>query len=97
MRTTSKKTMFTTVLSALSFAAILALPSVASAQTDKPKTTGDDGKLDIMTFVDADKLVTSGSSASGMTITPGHHPVRILLVRPRLHFVPELIKTIENL
>ena len=69
---------------------------VAPMRSASAQTKGD-GKMDIMNFVDADKLVTSGSSASGMTITPGHHPVRILLVRPRLHFVPELIKTIENL
>ena len=83
------KLMATAALGALT--ALSASEGVASAQTK------DDGKMDIMNFVDADKLLTSGSSASGMTITPGHHPVRILLVRPRLHFVPELIKTIENL
>jgi hypothetical protein len=82
----------TILTAAVALGALLA-SGTAAAQTN----TKDDGKMDIMNFVDADKLVTSGNSASGMTITPGHHPVRILLVRPRLHFVPELIKTIENL
>jgi hypothetical protein len=89
-----KRSMLTTsILSAVvSLASVIGLEGLAAAEPVKKE-----GDMDIMNFVDADKLVTSGNTASGMTITPGHHPVRILLVRPRLHFVPELIKTIENL
>lgn len=87
-----KRCMLTATSILTTLASLVALEGMAAAQTKK-----DDGKMDIMNFIDADKLTTAGNTASGMTVTPGHHPVRILLVRPRLHFVPELIKSIENL
>jgi hypothetical protein len=36
-------------------------------------------------------------ATEGMSIGHGHLPVRTILARPRTHFVPELLKTIEGL
>ena len=86
-----KTTMLTSILGAV--VALAALEGVAAAE---PTKKVDEGKMDVMTFTD-DKLLTVANGAWGGTIGAGHIPVRTLLVRPRTHFVPELIKTIENL
>jgi len=49
-----------------------------------------------MTF-DDDKLLTSNLGPDQAKITTRGGPVRTILVRPRTSFVPEMLKSIENL
>lgn len=44
-----------------------------------------------------DQLLNVKGATDGMIIDGAHRPVRIILARPRTHFVPELLKTIEGL
>lgn len=66
--------------------------SSAFAQNDVKK---DD--VQIMDFKEVDKLVSAMGMSDTMKIGAGHGPLRVLLVRPRTNFVPELYKSIENL
>lgn len=72
-------------------AALLAFEGAALAQ--KKKAGGD---VEEMTFED-DKLLTSNLGPDQAKITTRGGPVRTILVRPRTSFVPELLKSIENL
>jgi hypothetical protein len=56
-----------------------------------------DPKIEDVKFIDADKLTTSSLSADGMLVNGTPRPVRIILTRPRLTFVPELLTSIQNL
>lgn len=71
--------------------AVVAIEGTASAQ--KKKGGGD---VEEMTFED-DKLLTSNLGPDQAKITTRGGPVRTILVRPRTSFVPELLKSIENL
>ena len=71
---------------------LLALEGMASAQGKKKG--GSD--VEEMTF-DDDKLLTSNLGPDQAKITTRGGPVRTILVRPRTSFVPELLKSIENL
>lgn len=71
---------------------VLGLEGSAAAQTTKSSSK----EPEVIVFPD-DKLLDPGTFPSGMLIGGDHRPVRTLLVRPRTHFVAELIKTIENL
>lgn len=51
---------------------------------------------EVLVFPD-DQLLTTPLFPDNAKIGGVRHTVRVLLVRPRLHFVPELLKTIENL
>ena len=73
-------------------AALLAFEGAALAQ-GKKKGGGD---VEEMTFED-DKLLTSNLGPDQAKITTRGGPVRTILVRPRTSFVPELLKSIENL
>jgi hypothetical protein len=48
-------------------------------------------------FDDADKLTTSSLGPDEGKISTRSGPVRTILVRPRISFVPEMLKSIENL
>jgi hypothetical protein len=72
-------------------AGLLALEGAALAQ--KKKGGGD---IEEMTF-DDDKLLTSNLGPDQAKITTRGGPVRTILVRPRTSFVPEMLKSIENL
>ncbi len=72
---------------------LLALEGVASAQAKKKGAGGD---VEEMTFED-DKLLTSNLGPDQAKITTRGGPVRTILVRPRTSFVPEMLKSIENL
>ena len=72
---------------------LLALEGVASAQGKKKAGGGD---VEEMTF-DDDKLLTSNLGPDQAKITTRGGPVRTILVRPRTSFVPEMLKSIENL
>ncbi len=73
---------------------LLALEGVASAQGKKKG--GGSGDIEEMTF-DDDKLLTSNLGPDQAKITTRGGPVRTILVRPRTSFVPEMLKSIENL
>jgi hypothetical protein len=70
--------------------ALFGVEGTAFAQTPKEK------EPEVMVFPD-DQLLTTPLFPESAKIGGGHHPLRVLLVRPRLHFVPEMLKTIENL
>ncbi len=78
-------------------AVVTATAGSAFAQTGAANPAKKDTAVQVMDFPDADQLKTSGDRSFGTTITPGHGPVRVLLVRPRVSFVPEMYKSIENL
>ena len=71
----------------------LAFEGTAAAQGKK---AGGGGDVEEMTFED-DKLLTSNLGPDQAKITTRGGPVRTILVRPRTSFVPELLKSIENL
>ena len=72
---------------------ILAFEGIASAQGKKK---GGGGDVEEMTFED-DKLLTSNLGPDQAKITTRGGPVRTILVRPRTSFVPEMLKSVENL
>lgn len=81
----------------LVFAAVLASSSLVSfaalAQSDQKKSAQ---PIESWEFPD-DKLLNVKGATEGMSVVGGHIPVRTILARPRTHFVPELLKTIEGL
>ncbi|MGZ3417945.1 MAG: hypothetical protein ACXWUG_01095 [Polyangiales bacterium] len=68
---------------------LFGLEGSAAAQTSKDK-------IESIEFPD-DKLLNTPIFPDSAKIGGNHVPVRTLLVRPRTHFVPEMLKTIENL
>jgi len=76
----------------LAMGSVLVLERAAKADVK----FGNEKGLDTMIF-DDDKLLKSNLGPEVAKIGHGHTPVRTLLVRPRVQFVPELMKTIENL
>ncbi len=75
--------------------AVMALEGVAFAQ-GTPAKSAKDAKAEEWIFPD-DKLLDVKDGANGMSVVGGHIPIRTLITRPRTHFVPEMLKTIENL
>ncbi len=69
--------------------AIVSLPTLAFAGEKKPETT------EHYVFTDPDKLVGGQGVPDGMRVGVHGVPVRTLLVRPRLQFVVEMLKSIE--
>ncbi|MFI5299528.1 MAG: hypothetical protein ACHREM_15670 [Polyangiales bacterium] len=82
----------TLAFTALAFLAAHTVSSVASA-ADKKKAGSD---VEEMTFED-DKLLTSNLGPDQAKIAGRPNPIRTILVRPRVTFVPEMLKSIENL
>lgn len=74
---------------------VAAFEGTAFAQA-KPKKASGGGDVEEMTFED-DKLLTSNLGPDQAKITTRGGPVRTILVRPRTSFVPEMLKSIENL
>jgi hypothetical protein len=72
---------------------IIAFEGIALAQAKGGKKGGD---VEEMSFED-DKLLTSNLGPDQAKISTRGGPVRTILVRPRTSFVPELLKSIENL
>ena len=73
--------------------ASLVLATAAHAQSG----AGKEGSTQVMVFPDADTLMSMTSIPTESKIGAGHGPIRVLLVRPRVSFVPEMYKSIENL
>jgi hypothetical protein len=72
---------------------VVTCSSAAFAQNPKPTKNDDVQKMDF----ELDKLISAMNIPSEAKIGAGHGPVRVMLVRPRTTFVPELYKSIENL
>ena len=81
-----------TILTALATSLVLALPAAAQGRGDAS------GRVDTeFTFDDGDDVEGRRVGAEGV-IVPGRHRLRRRsLVRPRTHFVPEMLKTVETL
>ncbi len=75
----------------LAFAA-LSWASIASAQTKRSDTNDGYG----YEFND-DPLSAGGFGPNDATIRVRPGPVRTMLIRPRTSFVPEMLKSVENL
>ena len=73
-------------------AAALTLASSASAQTKRSDTSDGYG----YEFSD-DPLSAGGFGPNDATIRVRPGPVRTMLIRPRTSFVPEMLKSVENL
>lgn len=79
----------TTLLTVL---AITTVPNLALAQNSASKNE----KIETYVFPD-DKLLSPLGGDHGLIIQGPPKAVRVLLTRPRVHFVPELLKTIESI
>jgi hypothetical protein len=68
------------------------------AQAAAPKTTGAGGKEDGYGYeFSDDPLSAGGFGPNDATIRVRPGPVRTTLIRPRTSFVPEMLKSVENL
>jgi len=84
--------------------AVLLCSSAAYAQEPTPKKNVvtkeySEQQLEgnqVVTFGD-DKLLTAEGGPYGDTIRPPPRVLRVGLIRPRANFVPELLKSVENL
>lgn len=84
---------FVTTLSALTL--MLALAATAGAQ-DRPGRPVDIAPDTSFTF--DDDLVEGGRyTQEGVRVDSRGRALRTTLVRPRVHFVPEMLKSVENL
>lgn len=76
-------------------AALLALTLTSTAFADVERSTyGKDG--DVHVFKD-DPLAAGVSMANGEIIKIRPHAARTTLIRPRTSFVPEMLKSVENM
>jgi hypothetical protein len=76
------------------FVLALALAS-STAAAEKPKAPA---HADAYTYAFTDDaLLASATGVMGVPIIVRLPPVRVTLIRPRTNFVPELLKSVENL
>lgn len=68
-------------------------PTTRAAGYDEKHIDGDQ----VVTFTEADDLTAPGNGAYGDLIRRPPGVTRAGLIRPRLNFVPELLKSVENL
>ncbi|MFI5300193.1 MAG: hypothetical protein ACHREM_19060 [Polyangiales bacterium] len=71
---------------------VVAFEGVAAAQTTPKKSSS----VEVMIF-DDDKMFVVPVSPTSAQIGGGHVKMINILVRPRVTFAPELVKSIENL
>ncbi len=79
--------------------AVMVVVSVAASSARADAPAADDRKdknVEVMIF-DDDELLHSNVAPGTATIGAGHRPVRTILTRPRTHFVPEMLASIERL
>jgi hypothetical protein len=84
------------LLSGLAAAAFLALATPALAQ-DAPVATTTAGTGDYGYRFEDDPLSAGGFGPADATIRVRPGPVRTTLIRPRTSFVPEMLKSVENI
>jgi hypothetical protein len=84
----------------LPFAFVLMVPVSAFAQQKAPGASGIvETKTDsgYQVWFPVDNLAGVGHDPTGDIIKGGQHAVRRPLMRPRLQFVPEMLKSVETL
>ena len=91
-----KPTAFTSTMAAL---ALFTLAPTAAAQTtthtsDYTEQRGIAGDQ-VVKFTGDELAAPPGSASGNIMVRTG--PIRVPLIRPRLNFVPELLKSVENL
>ena len=64
---------------------------------DKDATEGDSDSRDVAYMFDDDPLSGAGMNTNIVRITVVDRAVRRTLIRPRLNFIPELLKSVENI
>jgi hypothetical protein len=84
-----------TVVGLVAASGVLLISSVALAQGADVKTTDTEGGYGYE-FSD-DPLNAGGFGPGDATIRVRPGPVRATLIRPRTSFVPEMLKSVENL
>jgi hypothetical protein len=84
-------------MSALGAAALVLVSSKAPAQDAKPAASGSSGSGDYGYKFEDDPLAAGGFGPSDATIRVRPGPVRTTLIRPRTSFVPEMLKSVENI
>jgi len=67
------------------------------AQSAQPTTTATAGSGDYGYKFEDDPLSAGGFGPSDATIRVRPGPVRTTLIRPRTSFVPEMLKSVENI
>ncbi len=75
-------------------ASLASCPAFAQASTDYVDQT--DGSGQRVVFKD-DPLGADGNASTGATIVVRPRAARVGLLRPRVHFIPEMLKSVENL
>ncbi len=73
------------------------LLSSASSFAQDAKSTGGEGNGDYGYKFEDDPLAAGGFGPSDATIRVRPGPVRTTLIRPRTSFVPEMLKSVENI
>jgi hypothetical protein len=82
----------------VAFAAITMVAASSEARADETTKAVSNGKGDYTyEFGDGDKLTADGLGARGGTIVVHGSKNRERLIRPRLNFVAELLKSVENI
>ena len=67
-----------------------------AAEGSRPSTAAADGRGYMYQFTD-DPLAAGGFDAHDARIVVANHRVRATLIRPRIAFVVEMLKSVENL
>jgi hypothetical protein len=75
--------------------AVLAPASAFAGDSSYTEKKTNDGRA--VTFIDADQLGGLARGAAGSQIIGIHPPIRVLLMRPRVQFVPEMLKSVEGI
>jgi hypothetical protein len=77
--------------------ATLVLSAATSFAQDAKSTGGEGGNGDYGYKFEDDPLAAGGFGPSDATIRVRPGPVRTTLIRPRTSFVPEMLKSVENI
>jgi hypothetical protein len=85
------------LLGALLGAAVLMGSAESRAQAVQSTTTATAGSGDYGYKFEDDPLSAGGFGPSDATIRVRPGPVRTTLIRPRTSFVPEMLKSVENI
>ena len=89
------------IIIGLATLSVLLVSSIASAQTpgagSKPKAEGDKKDAGYGYEFSDDPLSAGGFGPNDATIRVRPGAVRTTLIRPRTSFVPEMLKSVENL
>jgi hypothetical protein len=76
---------------------LVLVPAFSFAQEAPPATTGGGGTGDYGYKFEDDPLSAGGFGPADATIRVRPGPVRTTLIRPRTSFVPEMLKSVENI